>query len=145
MSEPTEYELLPAVMLPELTPGETPLESTMPAVMCPVPSAVKEPMVAWKPEELKPLRVKAYCPLKIFSFPVPQAVEGATIVMLSATVLLWVGELESVTVSEKFAVPAAVGLPVRFQFVLEPLRVNHPGSVDPLATVQVYGGVPPDA
>jgi len=59
--------------------------------------------------------------------------------------LLWAGELESVTVSEKFAVPAAVGVPESFQFVPEPLRVNHPGSVDPVATVQVYGDVPPDA
>ena len=113
------------------------MASTYPAVMCPLPSAVNEPMAAWKPEELKPLRVKAYWPLRTFSFPVPQAVEGATIVMLNAAVLLWAGELESVTVSEKFAVPAAVGVPVRFQFVPEPLSVNHPGSVEPLATVQV--------
>ena len=58
-------------------------------------------------------------------------------VMLSATVLLCAGELESVTVSEKFAVPAAVGVPESFQLVPEPLRVNHPGRVDPVATVQV--------
>jgi len=124
-------------MLPELTPGETPLESTMPAVMCPAPSDVKDPTVAWKPEELKPTSLKAYWPLRNFSFPVPQAVDGAMMVMLNGTVLLWAGELESVTVSEKFAAPAAVGVPMRFQFVPEPLRVNHPGSVEPLATVQV--------
>jgi len=56
-------------------------------------------MVAWKPEELKPTSLKAYCPVRIFSFPVPQAVDGATTAMLNAAVLLWAGELESVTVS----------------------------------------------
>ena len=137
LSEPTEYELLPAVMLPELTPGETPLESTMPAVMCPAPSAVKDPMVAWKPEELKPTSLKAYWPLSTCSFPVPQAAEGALIVMLSATVLLCAGELESVTVSEKFEVAAAVGVPDSVHVVPEPLSVNPAGSVEPVATVQV--------
>src|SRR5208337_1041768 len=123
-------------MLPELTPGETPLESTMPAVMCPAPSAVKDPMVAWKPEELKPISLKAYWPLRTFSFPVPQA-EAETTVMLSATVLLWGGTLESVTVSEKFEVAAVVGVPESVQLVPELLSVNQDGNEEPVATVQV--------
>jgi hypothetical protein len=46
----------------------------------------------------------------------------------------------SVTLTVKPDVPAAVGVP---EIVL-PARVNPAGS-DPLATDQVYGGVPPDA
>lgn len=49
-------------------------------------------------------------------------------------------ELLSVTLTVKFAGPAAVGVP---EIVL-PEKLNPAGS-DPLATDQVYGGVPPVA
>ncbi len=52
LSEPTEYALPLAVTLPFLTPSEIPLLSTVPAVMCPLPSAVNEPMAAMNPEAL---------------------------------------------------------------------------------------------
>ncbi len=59
-------------------------------------------------------------------------------VRLNAWVLLAaVGLVESVTVSEKVNVPAAVGVPLSDQFVPEPPNANHEGSEDPLATVQV--------
>jgi hypothetical protein len=55
------------------------LASTSPAVMCPLPSAVKEPTSAWKPLALNPRRLKAYCPLRTDSFPEPQPAFAVTV------------------------------------------------------------------
>jgi hypothetical protein len=57
--------------------------------------------------------VNTYCPLRIDSFPeLVQAAAAAVIVMLSCRDAVWaVGVLESVTVTVKFDVPVAVGVP----------------------------------
>lgn len=49
---------------------------------------------------------------------------------------------ESATCKVKFAVPVVPGMPVIFP--VDEFRVAQEGS-EPLATLQVYGGIPPAA
>jgi hypothetical protein len=70
------------------------------------------------PELLYPKRLNAYLPLR----PVPE--DALVTVTLRDAVAVLAGELESVTVTEKVKVPAAVGVPVSTP---ELLNANHPG------------------
>ena len=112
--------------------------STTPAVILPVPSAVKEPTAARKPDSVYPLRMKAYWPLR--SDSLPESVQAAVALMakLNASFTLWwVGKVESVTVNVKLTVAVDVGVPEIVQLVPEPLIDNHDGSDEPDATLQV--------
>ena len=62
-------------------------------------------------------------------------------VMVNACFAVWGGVLESVAVTVKFVVPAAVGVP---EMSPEPLRVNPPGRL-PVVTLQLMEPVPPVA
>ena len=94
-------------------------------------------MAPRNPSGVYPVRLKAYCPLRADSFPVGQARgrrNGEVVVLALA---LWsrragVGQLE-----RNVSVSAAVGVPVIFQLVPEPLMLSQLGRVDPLATVHV--------
>ena|SRR5664280_2841302 len=115
-----------------------PLASRVPAVMCPFPSAVKDPMAAMYPEALNPLRLKAYCPLRTDSFPEPQADAEEVMVTLRACVFVWaVGVLESVSSTEKFEVPVAEGVPASVHVVPELVSDIQDGSDEPEATLQI--------
>ena len=65
----------------------------------------------------------------------------ALIVMLRVAVAILAGVEESVTVTVKLEVPAAVGVP---EITPAPLNVRPAGSV-PDVTAQVYGAVPEEA
>ena len=74
--------------------------STTPAVILPVPSAVKEPTAARKPDEVYPLRMKAYWPLRSDSLPVSvQAPTAAVIVTLTEADLVVSATLVAVTLN----------------------------------------------
>ena len=62
-------------------------------------------------------------------------------VMVNGCFAVWGGVLESVAVTVKFVVPAAVGVP---EMSPEPLRVNPPGRL-PVVTLQLMEPVPPEA
>ena len=113
--------------------------STTPAVILPVPSAVKEPTAARKLDSaVYPLRMKAYWPLRSDSLPESVQAAAALMAKLNASFTLWwVGKVESVTVNVKLTVAVAVGVPEIVQLVPEPLIDNHDGSDEPDATLQV--------
>jgi len=62
-------------------------------------------------------------------------------VMVNACFAVWGGVPESVAVTVKFVVPAAVGVPAMSP---EPPRVNPPGRL-PVVTLQLTEPVPPEA
>jgi hypothetical protein len=62
-------------------------------------------------------------------------------VMVNACFAVWGGVPESVAVTVKFVVPAAVGVP---EMSPAPLRVNPAGSF-PVVTLQLIAPVPPEA
>lgn len=74
----------------------------------------------------------------IGSVPVRLRVPDGLIVMLAGPETVFVGLLESVTVTLKLEVPAAVGVPL----TVHPLRVRPAGS-EPDEIEQLYGVVPP--
>src|SRR5208283_3700228 len=114
----------------------TPLVSASPAVILPLPSAVKEPTKARNPTPLYPRKLKAYCPTRRESFPeLEQAGATALMVMLSCWVEVSCGTLVSETVAVKEYVPGvAVGMPEIAPVV--GLSANPDGS-SPVVTVQL--------
>src|SRR5271169_3952586 len=110
-----------------------PLESMSPAVMLPLPSAVKLPacitgLPFWNPE-----KEKTYLP---FSREV-----GPLIARLSGALAVPAGVSESLTCTVKFDVPWEVGVP---EINPEVLMVRPAGKA-PDVTDQEYGGTPPEA
>lgn len=81
----------------------------------------------------------------VLTKPLGREVEVMTslelMVMVNACLAVWGGVLESVAVTVKFVVPAAVGVP---EMSPESLRVNPPGRF-PVVTRQLMEPVPPDA
>src|ERR1700676_2439844 len=75
-SEPTEYKLSPEIVSPVWGPAVLLLMSSSPAVMFPLPSAVKLPARMTPPgaPAPPPPSRNAYCPLSAASFPDGQAI-----------------------------------------------------------------------
>jgi hypothetical protein len=87
-----------------------PLLSSVPAVILPVPSAVKEPITARKPDSVYPLRPKAYCPLRSDSLPESEQAAVALTVMLSDCVAVRLVVVSN-TCTVNLNVLVAVGVP----------------------------------
>src|ERR1700722_20027565 len=111
------------------------VKSASPVLMLPAPSAVNVPAAATNPAALLPLKLKAYEPFSSVRFCRP-LITSVNVCVMDAGVAS-----ESVTVTPKVKVPAAVGMPVRSPFT----SVKPGGKVEPAASENVYGAVPPVA
>ena len=132
-----------------------PLLSTTPAVILPVPSAVKEPTAARKLDSaVYPLRLKAYCPLRSDSLPESaQAAVAAVIVTLTEADLVLSATLATVTlnvagdgtaagasyVTDK---PEPAMVPYVALPLVMPFTVQVTAVLDVLATAAVIAKVP---
>ena len=127
-------------MIPPIPTPETRLASTEPAVISPVPLDVRVPISWTPPSSSKPVKRKAYCPLKSSLFEVPAAITMVNVAGAFAGVVS-----ESVTWTVNFDEPTSTGVP---EIVAVPLGFEdsvRPAGSWPSATVQMYGATPPVA
>ena len=110
--------------------------------MCPAPSASNMPPSVTAPFASKPCIVNAYWPFKRDSWPDPQAVAEALMVMLRfCTADTRPALLESVAFTVKLVVPLGpVGVPV----MCPDESIVNPAARPPLLTVSVTVPAPPE-
>src|SRR5437016_710016 len=110
--------------------------------MCPAPSASNMPPSVTAPFASKPCIVNAYWPFKRDSWPDPQAVGEALMVMLRfCTADAGPALLESVAVTVKLVVPLGpVGVPV----MCPDESIVNPAARPPLLTVSATVPAPPE-
>jgi len=133
---PTVSELVDVVATPPETVTGAPMFAA-PSLNCTVPVAVEGATVA-----VRFTVVPTVWGLggETVSVVVVFCAAAGLIVIDSALVAVWAGELESVTMAVKLKVPAVVGVPEMAPVLA--LRVR-PGGRVPVEIDQVYGVVPP--
>src|SRR5438105_3310963 len=146
LSPPTEYELLALLMGTFVSTALLLLTSSTPTTraMCPAPSASNMPPSVTAPLASKPCMVNAYCPFRSDSWPDPQVMAGAELIMVMlrfCTANCAPALLESVAFTVKLVVPLGpAGVPVMCP---EESMLNPAGKL-PLLTFSVTIPAPPE-